>query len=41
MFVGILFASILLILGIFNFINIIIMTINTKKKEFAMLEAIG
>lgn len=41
MFVGILFASILLILGIFNFINIIIMTINTKKKELAMLEAIG
>lgn len=41
MFVGILFASILLILGIFNFINIIIMSINSKRKELATLEAIG
>ena len=41
MFVGILFACILLMLGIFNFINIIIMNINSRKKELATLEAIG
>ena len=41
MFVGILFACILLILGIFNFINIIIMSINSKRKELSTLEAIG
>ena len=41
MFVGILFASILLILGIFNFINIMIMNINSREKELNTLEAIG